>query len=64
MFNEKVVELLKRKLRQYYEWKKRTHKDTRVIIYSLEDMCNNYYVQFWDKTQEMLAGWKTNFISP
>lgn len=25
MFNEKVVELLKRKLRQYYEWKKRTH---------------------------------------
>lgn len=38
---------------EYLVWEKRDRKNTHVRHFALEDIKNNFYAQFWDKTQEI-----------
>ena len=56
-FNEKVKEVLKRKLRQYYEWKKRTKKELEVR----RDFEIKYFKQHYD-TIRLYMSWVTPYL--
>jgi FkbM family methyltransferase len=56
---------------EYLVWEKRSRENTHVRLYELEDIKNNFYAPFWDKTQEIRTnpkwlnqtgeqGWLTN----
>jgi hypothetical protein len=38
---------------EYLVWKKRKPENTYVKIFELDEIKNNYYAPFWDKTQEI-----------
>jgi hypothetical protein len=38
---------------EHLVWKKRSRSNTHVRVFELEDIKNNFYQQFWDKTQEI-----------
>ena len=38
---------------EYLVWEKRSRENTHVRVFELEDIKNNFYSQFWDKTQEI-----------
>lgn len=38
---------------EYLVWEKRNQKNTHVRIFELDDIKNNLYAPFWDKTQEI-----------
>jgi len=38
---------------EHLVWAKRSRSNTHVRIFELEDIKNNFYQQFWDKTQEI-----------
>ena len=38
---------------EHLVWKKRSRSNTHVRIFELEDIKNNFYQPFWDKTQEI-----------
>ena len=38
---------------EHLVWKKRSKSNTHVRVFELEDVKNNFYQQFWDKTQEI-----------
>ena len=38
---------------EHLVWAKRSRSNTHVRVFELEDVKNNFYQQFWDKTQEI-----------
>ena len=38
---------------EHLVWEKRSKSNTHVIVFELEDIKNNFYQPFWDKTQEI-----------
>jgi hypothetical protein len=38
---------------EHLVWAKRSRSNTHVRVFELEDIKNNFYQQFWDKTQEI-----------
>ena len=38
---------------EYLVWEKRNKKNTQVRVFELEDIKNNFYQPFWDKTQQI-----------
>lgn len=38
---------------EHLVWKKRSKSNTHVRVFELKDIKNNFYSQFWDKTQEI-----------